>query len=350
MVEPYYFCTYFDRNYLTRGLALYHSLVQHCPHPFSLWILCFDDETWDILSRLALSQVRLISRQEFETTNARLLQIKNERTLVEYYWTCTPALLLYILEQNPRVGLVTYLDADLYFFSAPRPIYDELGDGSILLIEHRFPPDKKELERFGIYNVGVMVFRGNATGLSALHWWNERCIEWCYARVEGDKFGDQKYLDDWRARFPGVVVLQHKGAGLAPWNIMGYSITNRNGRVWVDGEPLVFYHFHSMQWYGAWVYKAAKRGWEINSDHKRWLYEPYLCAINSATNSVKSIRRDFRTSVDVPIFSKLRAVLDYDFDVLGATPYLFLLREVYRTMQEWYRQVRYEWFNNFNVR
>ena len=331
----YSFCTYFDRNYLTRGLALYTSLVQHCKQPFRLWVLCFDDETYDILSRLALPNVCLISYQEFEATNARLLQVKGERTLVEYYWTCTPVLPLYILEQNSQVDLITYLDADLYFFSDPQPIYDEFGNGSILIIEHRFPPGMGYLEVNGIFNVGWISFRRDAAGLSALSWWAERCIEWCYARHELGKFGDQKYLDDWTTRFPDVVVLQHKGAGLAPWNITGYSIVKRDVQLWVDNEKLIFYHFHGMKQSSSWLYQPVSGGYQIAANHKRWLYEPYIVALNQATWKIKRVMRNFQTPTYNLPFSKLRAVMEKKFDVIGGTNYLPVLRQVYATIQAW---------------
>jgi hypothetical protein len=244
----YAFCTYFDRHYLTRGLALYESLQRHCARPFTLWILCFDDETYAILSRLNLSGVRLISQAEFEAGDDALTAAKTTRSRVEYYWTCTPSLPLYVLAHHPEVELITYLDADLYFYGDPAPIYEELGDGSILIVEHRYAPEYASLaDTSGIFNVGWMSFRRDARGLACLAWWRERCLAWCYAHYEDGKFGDQKYLDDWPQRFEGVVVLQHKGAGLAPWNLSQYRLAWRDGRFTVDGQPLIFFHFHSFR-------------------------------------------------------------------------------------------------------
>jgi len=279
----YAFCTYFDRNYLTRGLALYASLVRHCQRPFSLWILCFDDETYAILTRLNLPGVHLISQQEFEADDAELVRTKATRSRVEYYWTCTPSLPRYILRRHPEVDLITYLDADLYFYGAPQLMYDELGSGSILIIEHRYAPEHAELATTsGIYNVGVMVFRRDARGLACLQWWRERCLEWCYMRAEDGRFGDQKYLDDWPQRFHGVVVLQHPGAGLAPWNLSRYDLRFGRSGATVDGLPLVFYHFHGYKAVSKRIVQISGPSYRISSHQVRWLYQPYIAALKQA--------------------------------------------------------------------
>jgi hypothetical protein len=244
-IALYHFCTYFDHGYLTRGLALYESLRRYCKRPFILWILCFDDETYANLSRLQLPGIRLISQQMFEEDDERLVQVKSERSRVEYYWTCTPSLPLYVLKHNPEVEIITYLDADLYFFNDPQPIYDEFADGSVLIIGHRYAPEHAHYAATsGIYNVGMMAFRRDGNGMDCLNWWRERCLEWCYARFEDGKFGDQKYLDDWPEQFAGVVELKHPGAGLAPWNLANYKFSYKREDIRVEGKPLVFFHFH----------------------------------------------------------------------------------------------------------
>jgi len=244
-----HYCTYFDRNYLTRGLAMIESLTRAEPAGCVVFVVCLDEMTHLTLRRLAIPNVRLIPLHDVEARDRALLAVKPGRTLVEYYWTLTPTVILRVLERHPEIDVLTYLDADLYFFSSPQPMFDELGRASILIHEHRFSPRQADLATHnGRYNVGLLMFRRDAAGLLALRWWRERCLEWCYARHEQGKMGDQLYLNDWPERFPGVVVLRHLGGGVGPWNHDQYEIgRSSDGTLLVEGQPLIFYHFHSLK-------------------------------------------------------------------------------------------------------
>jgi len=272
-----FFCTYFDSNYLDRGLALYQSLIRHSPE-FRLWVLCFDDSTYEILQKLSLPGISPVSLRDFEKDDPALAKAKSNRRKVEYYFTCTPSLPLYVLKNNPAVDLITYLDADLFFFSSPEPALQELGEGSISIIGHRFPSRLKEREQWGIYNVGFLSFRNNNEGLVCLRWWRERCLEWCYDRVENGLCADQKYLDDFPKLFNKVVVLQHPGIGLAPWNIENHRIRVEAGRLFSNKQPLIFFHFAHFKRVTSWFCELGFTcyGALLGPDLRKYLYQPYV--------------------------------------------------------------------------
>jgi hypothetical protein len=279
-----HYATYFDRHYLTRGLALYRSLARHSP-PFVLWVLCLDDETHRTLSELPLEQVQLVCLAELERADPALLERKATRQAVEYYWTCGPAFLIYLLEQHPSIDMLTYLDADLFFFGDPSPIYDELGDGSVLLIEHRYSPSMHSIfAHRGVYNVGLLVFRRTSEGVACLRRWREQCIDWCFHREEPNRFADQKYLEEWPGRYEGIAVLRHRGAGLAPWNLGNYRLWHDRGRVLVDGEPLVVYHFNRLRVITGWLYDPGLWRYRLRmtATAKSHLYVPYVRELRTA--------------------------------------------------------------------
>jgi hypothetical protein len=285
-----YFCTYFDSNYMLRGLALYRSLVRNAG-AFRLWALCLDDRAYETLERLALPEVNLIALSNFERENSELLQVKGDRSEVEYYFTCTPFLPLYVLRSWPEIDVITYLDADLFFFSNPSAVLRELGGGSVLMVGHRFAPALMHLKMYGIYNVGFLSFRRNNVGLRCLRWWRDRCLDWCYDRVEIGRFADQKYLDDWPTRFPRVVVLRHRGGGVAPWNVENYTLRLEKGRVLVDRQPLLFFHFHGLKQIGRWVCDPNLGGYGIEHNRsvlKRHVYGPYMRELQKAASSIRA--------------------------------------------------------------
>ena len=93
------FCTYFDHWYLTRGLALARSLQRH-RRGARLWVLCLSELCFEVLRRLAPVGVRSLRLRDLEVADPRLAAARRDRTVMEYYFTCTPALPLYLLEHE----------------------------------------------------------------------------------------------------------------------------------------------------------------------------------------------------------------------------------------------------------
>ncbi len=310
----YHFCTYFDQHYLARGLALYDSLQKHVEQ-FRLYVLCFDNETYAFLSKLNEPGLIPISLDKFEEGDIALLLAKRNRSQIEYYFTCTPSLALYVLDNFPAIDIVTYIDADLFFFANPAPIYDELGEQSILIIGHRFPEQRKYQEKLvGVYNVGYLSFRNDLSGRKCLTWWRERCIEWCYDRLEDGKFGDQKYLDDWSTRFERVVVLQQKGAGIAPWNVSNYDIQVCRGLVQIDSDSLIFYHFHNLKIINLFMFDLGTDHWAAKQAKiiREELYAPYLHNLQTLLpKTLLSTWIDVRSKSFQTQWQKLRKALIY---------------------------------------
>jgi hypothetical protein len=270
-----YFCTYFDSAYLPRGLALYESLAEQCAE-FTLWILCFDEETLNQVAARKLPGVVIVSRVELERATDGLAEASRNRSKAEYYFTCTPALPFFILRSHENVDLITYLDADLYFYANPEPLFAELGSGSIAIISHK--SSSPEVNRHGIYNVGWVSFRRDQMGLESLRWWRQRCLDWCYHRVEGDKYADQKYLEAFPEKFSNVVILQHRGANLAPWNIFNYHIERTGKQLTVDGSPLIFFHFQGFRQSNRFNYVTGLTIYSAKAQRKalRLVFEPYI--------------------------------------------------------------------------
>lgn len=294
-----FYCTYFDRNYLVRGLALIRSFQEQSEGDWELFVICMDDETRAILERLALPRVTPLSIDQVEAADPELAAAKNDRTRVEYLWTTTPAIILWLLENHPAIDLLTYLDADLYFYSSPEPIFSELGDDSILIHEHRYTPELRDMEINGKYNVGLLCFRNDEHGLQAVRWWRERCIDSCVYDVKNGKCGDQVYLSDWPDRFSKVHVLQHRGAGVAPWNVDQYAITQTRPQVLVDGIPLIFYHFHALSILAPQRFRLAYRFY-LGRDVADLIYRPYTQTLTETLRELERLDPPFHITYKQP--------------------------------------------------
>ena len=244
-MKKHYFCTLFDSAYLLKGVAMLRSLKLFCPEA-EVFVLCMDEECKSILGQLGLAYIHCIPLADIEDDS--LLEAKKDRGVAEYCWTLSPCLPWFILQKHPEINMITYLDADLMFYSDIDPLFQEIGNASIAIIEHRFTERLKDREVNGRFCVEWVSFQRDEQGMSCLNRWREQCIEWCYYRLEDGKMGDQKYLDEWPEKYSFCHILMHPGAGIAPWNYAQYKFGyDAMGRITVQGEPLIFYHFHQFQ-------------------------------------------------------------------------------------------------------
>lgn len=273
------FCTLFDSNYLSRGLALHRSLSAVCSS-FHLYVIAFNDSCYEYLSKADIPNLTPISLKEFE--DEQLLAIKPTRSAAEYCWTCTPSIILYCIRQ---FGLpsCTYVDADMMFYHDPHVLLEEMGGNSVLISEHNYTREyKKTGITNGIYCVQFMFFKNDERGMIALQWWRDRCLEWCYDRLEDGKFGDQKYLDDWPQRFAGVHVMQHPGGGVAPWNLQQFVFHKKDNKLFITARsnektyPLIFFHFHGLKFYTDDAASCCSWLYDLRQDVKKLVYMPYI--------------------------------------------------------------------------
>jgi hypothetical protein len=274
-----HYVTLFDSLFLPQGLALHMSMERHAGG-YTLWILCMDDEVHDVLTKLELPNVRLLRLSKLETPE--LLAIKAGRGKGEYCWTLTPFAPRFVFEADSVVFRVTYLDADLWFRKNPAPIFKEFdaSEKDVLITEHAYAPEYDQSATSGQYCVQFMTFTRDG-GEVVRKWWEDRCVEWCFARYEDGKFGDQKYLDDWPTRFADSVhVLTNKELTLAPWNATRFPYGNS-----------VTWHFHSLRIsfvskksslvvYGSYLLPKCTR---------ENIYQPYLVDLRVAIGRIRNI-------------------------------------------------------------
>lgn len=322
------FCTLFDSNYLSRGLAMYESLKQHCKC-FHLFIFPFNGVCLDILSSLNLDNVTLVPLNIFE--NEKLLSVKNTRTPGEYCWTCTPWVIHFVLK-NFNVKECTYLDADLYFFSSPEVLLEELGNEHVIITEHNYSEKYKNAYIHGRFCVQFLTVKNDDIGKKVLEDWGNNCLKWCYNRVEGNKFGDQKYLNAWPDDYMGIHILKNEGGGLAPWNIQQYKILSDQDCLKIYNEKskqtfkVVFYHFHALNFYNSNLVKITSN-YRIKSTIVNRIYLPYIKHLNLISEGTLGNYTDVNVSgVKYDSILKVRLFFEYFYELL----YNFKLKQKFR--------------------
>jgi hypothetical protein len=282
------FCTLFNSAYLSRGLAMYHSLLKQNSN-VHLYVLAFDEDCAAYLERMGESTLTVIRLKDFETPE--LKTAKQNRSATEYMWTCSASIIYHCITRF-ELKECTYLDADMLFYADPSILISEMGDNDVLITSHRYSAEYNQSNDSGKYCVQFVTFKATERGMKILRWWKDSCIEWCYNRLEDGKFGDQKYLESFQPLFGGTHELMHHGGGLAPWNVQQYSFRSIAGKIMgkvlatnEEFEP-VFFHFHGLRFYDNEMVELAGARYELSIEVKELFYFPYVRILNAEFKSV----------------------------------------------------------------
>lgn len=249
--SPLYF-TLSDSAFSPRTLSMVRSLRSFDDNsPFLFFH--FDDLTQNQLSKFIQEGVQVISipsflgQQEFNS-------IESTRSHIEFMWTLPSVISRKLTEKyfESTISDVVYLDADLFFYASPENIWQEIPSGKISIVRHNFSDRLRvAFPNSGEFNVSWVSFPTNAQGIRCASMWARDCISLCPSiptLVNGNLvYGDQLYLEKWPKEFSDSLhIIENIGAGVAPWNYENYYF-QKKGMIFVDGVPLIFYHFSSHQ-------------------------------------------------------------------------------------------------------
>lgn len=304
-----HYCTYFDRGFLAQGLALWRSLAKHDVDSV-LWVLALDEFTAEVLREIGGTWLRVVPLAEVEAGDAELAVAKANRSRVEYYFTLSSCWPRWLLTKRNEIERVTYLDADLFFFGSPEPMFEAMdaAGASVLVTGHRFPEWSRHYERHGKFNVGVLSWRNDAAGRGCLETWRNECLAWCYDRLEEGRYADQKYLDAWPERLgAALLVLEHRGVNLAPWNWAEAKCETcrinpaSGGKVEglrayrFAGESLVVFHFARFrpERGGRWWQSGQLEYGVMPRALRNAIYGPYARAVLAARDEIAARRAGF---------------------------------------------------------
>jgi len=271
-------CTYADKRYLHKLLALISSLKRNQPD-WHLVVLGLDEEVQTVISDLVDQNISMLPLEALQSWSPRLAAEQDRRSWREYIFTLTPFLPAYLFERA-QLPDVAYIDADCYLFHDLQPLYDELGAARIAAIPHRWTPRHAErLRDNGLFNVGWVYFQNIFSGRECLKDWAEDCLA-----HPGE---DQTFLDKWPGKWGQAFhSVQHLGANLAPWNQEQYTYLWFNGQIWVEQTksddmgialqehvPVLFYHFHEFRENPDGSF--YRTGYRMGNDVAEYIYEPY---------------------------------------------------------------------------
>jgi hypothetical protein len=226
--------------------------------------------------------------------------------VVELLTSVKPFYFNWFLKQSAELNNVVYFDPDILVFQPLTDLEQKLEQYDIILTPHYTTPitdacipTELHIMQTGIYNLGFLAVRNTENTKNLMDWWSDKLSTQCIINLSRGLFVDQLWMNLTPVYFEKVLIDKYSGYNMAHWNIHERFLSVEKDGYYVNGVPLVFYHFSH--------YNPAKPN-EIAAFHNRFNFES---------------RTDLKEIYD----TYHKGLLTYNFFKLKKTPCYFVKDE-----------------------
>ncbi len=177
-------------------------------------------------------------------------QMIKQYTIIELLTSVKPFYIEWLFAQNPAVDTVVYFDPDIMIFQPLTRLENSLTEYDIILTPHftapvndNCLPTELHVMQTGIFNLGFIAVKRSENTLNMLRWWQNRLKDKCIIDLSKGLFVDQLWANLIPAYFDKVLIEKYPGYNMAHWNLHERVLSKKDEMYFVNGQPLVFYHF-----------------------------------------------------------------------------------------------------------
>jgi hypothetical protein len=233
-----------SKNYMAHARALAKSYLNF--HPDGQVFLCLADHI-DGYFDPNIEPFTVILAEDLGIPNWQHFSFKYDIT--ELNTALKPYILDYLFKTY-NLDRLAYFDPDIIVFSPLDELNGLLTNNGVVLTPHILEPEggniitgEQNYLLKGMYNLGFIGLSQRTNLDVMLKWWKARLYEYCVIDIEHGLFVDQRWIDFAPAVFTNVHIWRNPACNVATWNILKRPIELRDGRYWILGNPLVFFHF-----------------------------------------------------------------------------------------------------------
>lgn len=268
-----------SNNYFAQALTLLQSL-KVTNVSWDRYYAIADNPDDDVVESLKKENVSLIKLSELNIPDLKDMEFRY--SIVEFNTAIKPFVLLKLLDTYDNV---VYIDPDVYVYNELSEVNEAFKNGYDFVMtphftryfdEDEYRPRESDILQVGTYNLGFFGVANSEDGIKALKWWAKKLEKMCVDKKQEGIFVDQRWMDLIPCRHKKTYILRSEGYNVAPWNLNHRIVRRKNGKMLVNNDELVFFHFSNLNPHDIGGVCQAQNRYRLNDlGEERSLYSQY---------------------------------------------------------------------------